>query len=156
MTTNEKRENVSEKSKYASTNRRKERGKSEKEGRKERAKERRKENSRWGYDDACWIRSSWDLITSILKRAHTHTFVCSTTVYVYVCVFTIDKPKTIDQCMRKASGQKKWKDRVNNTSVNRSLVSRRQENHFRVQTRSYTRHFSCSNLVFDKDLNMPE
>ena len=55
-------------------------------------------------DDACWIRSSWDLITSILKRAHRGLFgYCRRTVCV--CVFSNDKPKSIEQCVRKASGE---------------------------------------------------
>jgi len=66
--------------------------------------EKEKESSRFWYGDACWIRSSWDLITSILKRVHIHIYVCSATVCV--CVFTNDKPKSTDQCMRKASGQR--------------------------------------------------
>ncbi len=90
MTTNEKRENVFREKKIFIDEPEK------------RTRQEKKKPSRFLYGDACWIRSSWDLITSILKHAHTHIRLLD----YYMCVFTNDKPKSTDQCIRKASGQR--------------------------------------------------
>jgi len=108
MTTNEKRENVFREKKIFID---------EPEKRTRRKRKEKKESSRFWYGDGCWIRSSWDLITSILKRVHIHTYVYSATVCVYSPTISPNRPTNV--CARRLV---KEKNRVNNTSVNRSIV----------------------------------